>query len=253
MPDRTREVSAKAGRATRPAAALRPVPRRVGAAASEQQQRDDHLPHEHALVTDYFIDASEFQGSIDWRAYRRAGHRRAVVKATEGVSYRDHYFTRGRWDAMRQAGVKRGAYHFAHPGHNDAVAEARHFIAAVRDVGGRKRGFDLPLILDCEVNHGLSGAQLVQWCSRFCNYVKKHTGRGCVLYTGAWFWGNLPAPENGGWAWLSGYPGLVVPRAFRGRVFAHQFTDKAHVAGVSGLCDESKTLIRGAQLRALYR
>lgn len=201
---------------------------------------------------DLFADVSGYQGDVNWRAYRRS-HRRAVVKATEGTGYRDPTFTKARWDAMRQAGVKRGAYHFAHPGRNDPVAEADFFVNTVNSVGGRRRFFDLPLVLDVEVNHGLSGAALVHWCTVFCSHVRKRTGRGCIVYTGNWFWGNLPAPGNGGWAWLSGYPQLVVPRAFAGRVFAHQFTDHASVAGVHGPCDQSRTLVRGLTLRALYR
>jgi lysozyme len=59
------------------------------------------------------IDVSKYQGEIDWPAARGSGVTFAWIKATEGGDYEDAYFDRN-WQAAKDAGVIRGAYHFAY-------------------------------------------------------------------------------------------------------------------------------------------
>jgi len=57
------------------------------------------------------IDVSKFQGTINWTAARRSGVQFAFIKATEGGDRIDDRFHEN-WNAAKNAGVARGAYHF---------------------------------------------------------------------------------------------------------------------------------------------
>jgi len=75
------------------------------------------------------IDVSEHQGEVDWQAVKEAGFDFAFIKASEGMDYRDRYFSQN-WQQSAAAGMIRSAYHFftfKSPG----LEQARNFIAAV--------------------------------------------------------------------------------------------------------------------------
>ncbi|HEX8076021.1 MAG TPA: GH25 family lysozyme, partial [Thermoleophilaceae bacterium] len=118
-------------------------------------------------------DVSMHQGDIDWKKVKASGCEFAFVKATEGQDFVDPTFGPGRWKAMRQAGLVRGAYHFARPspGSNDPAGEAGDFHAAVRHAGGLHDG-DLPLVLDLEATV-LSARDTIQWVHRFVGEVRR--------------------------------------------------------------------------------
>ena len=60
------------------------------------------------------IDVSHWQGNIDWVQVKGAGKSFAIVKATEGIGYKDDKYDRNKAGAMGN-GLKFGAYHFARP------------------------------------------------------------------------------------------------------------------------------------------
>jgi GH25 family lysozyme M1 (1,4-beta-N-acetylmuramidase) len=186
------------------------------------------------------VDVSSFQGDINWRAVREAGYVFGFAKATEGRDFRDPRFTAGRWKAMADARIVRGAYHFARPQPGRSGRdEARWFCRVVQSVGGRRDG-DLPLCLDVEWAKGLNPQQIVRWCSDFCAEVKRQTGRGCIVYTGG-FWKNLgrvPAPKQGEVLWIAHY-GVKKPQLPAGwKTWTFwQFSDKGRVPGISGPVD----------------
>jgi GH25 family lysozyme M1 (1,4-beta-N-acetylmuramidase) len=190
------------------------------------------------------IDVSGVRGDVDWRRVVAQGYRFAFVKATEGLDFHDPQFGHGRWRAMREAGIVRGAYHYARPqAGRRGRDEAAFFLSAVHDAGGLRPG-DLPLCLDVEWKEcTLTGAQIKAWCSDFCTAVHEATGRDVITYTGD-FWrdrvGRLGPPRHGEQLWLPVYgpndgktrvaPETLVPRGFR--LLMHQWTDKGHVDGV---------------------
>src|SRR5690242_479140 len=99
------------------------------------------------------VDVSSYQGKFDWQSWKNTrGISFGVAKATEGTSIHDDQFARN-WSEMLRVGLRRGAYHFAHPS-NAAVAEAHAFLAAVQAVGGFT-GNDVP-VLDLEATDGTS-------------------------------------------------------------------------------------------------
>jgi lysozyme len=100
------------------------------------------------------IDVSHYQPNIDWQAVAAGGVSFAFIKATEGGALVDGMFE-SHWAQAKRAGVLRGAYHFFRP-KLDAAAQARHFLAQLRDPG------ELPPAVDVEVADGVAGAALVQ-------------------------------------------------------------------------------------------
>jgi len=121
------------------------------------------------------VDVSHWQGRIDWRAVREDGVVFAFIKATEGRDLVDPNFARN-WGAARQAGVKRGAYHFYRP-NVPASVQARHFLRTVSHGAG-----DLPPVLDVEVTGGATPAQLRRGIRTWLEIVERETGKRPIVY-----------------------------------------------------------------------
>lgn len=116
-------------------------------------------------------DVSEYQNlPASW--YN--GKDLVVCKASEGITKQDTTF-RGKFQSATQA-KRRGAYHFAHPGHNGAVPEANHF-ADVALASGFSPGRDV-WALDIEVEAGTP-----EWALAFVLVAVARLGRLGLLYT----------------------------------------------------------------------
>ena len=89
-----------------------------------------------AATTVTGIDVASWQhpgdDPIQWNRVRGAGHRFAIIKATEGVTYTNPWFAGDRRGAQ-QAGLVVGAYHFARPALPLSTADdqARFFAKAI--------------------------------------------------------------------------------------------------------------------------
>lgn len=185
------------------------------------------------------VDVSDFQGDIAWKKVKAAGTEFAIVKATEGVTFTDPRCTAGRVDAIRDAGLVLGFYHFARPQPGRTPAqEASHFVHTVERVGGLD-GTCL-LALDIEWVQGLGQKQLRAWARGFCRFVKTQTGITPIIYTGAWFWnprtGNPASYFGRHPLWLAAYvkdPRPFVPKAWRKKGWTiWQHSDKGRVDGI---------------------
>jgi GH25 family lysozyme M1 (1,4-beta-N-acetylmuramidase) len=130
------------------------------------------------------IDASHWQGTINWTRVAGASKKFVYLKATEGTTYADPTFT-GNRSGARAAGVKVGAYHFARPDATagDAVAEADWFLSKATFAAD-----DLRPVLDIEVSGGLSVSALQQWVRAWLDEVYGQTGRRATIYTSPSFW-----------------------------------------------------------------
>jgi uncharacterized membrane protein YgcG len=94
-------------------------------------------------------DVSAHQKGVDRRKARAEGARFVHVKATESTGYRDPRFGQ-QYDGARDAGIIRGAYHFALQDRSSGRAQAAYF---VRDGGAWSAdGWTLPPALDIEYN-----------------------------------------------------------------------------------------------------
>ncbi|MDT0265654.1 lysozyme [Streptomyces sp. DSM 44915] len=137
------------------------------------------------------VDVSSHQGNVAWSTLWDSGVKFAYVKATEGTSYRNPYFTQ-QYNGSYDVGMIRGAYHFAVPNASSGAAQATYF--ASNGGGWSADGKTLPGVLDIEYNpygstcYGLSQSAMVDWIRDFSDTYRAHTGRDVVIYTTTDWW-----------------------------------------------------------------
>jgi lysozyme len=122
------------------------------------------------------IDVSRYQGTIDWKKVKADGIRFAFIKATEGTTLVDPYFS-VNWEGAEAHGVVRGAYHFFRPG-LDGTVQAEHFLQRIQWAKG-----DLPPVLDLEVTDGVGAEVIRREALEWLTLVEKRTGRKPIVYT----------------------------------------------------------------------
>lgn len=137
------------------------------------------------------MDVSGYQPGVDWATAYANGARFAYVKATEGTSYRNPEFS-SQYTGSSNAGMIRGAYHFAHPDSSSGASQADYFVA--HGGGWSGDGKTLPPALDIEYNlsgatcYGLSAASMVSWIRAFSNEVHAQTNKYPMIYTTFDWW-----------------------------------------------------------------
>lgn len=175
---------------------------------------------------------------IEWHKVAKDGHEFAIVKATEGRYYRNPWFHRD-YRGARQAGLARGAYHFARPAYpivHTARAQARYFADTLGDTPQTSR--TLAPALDLEVTGGLSRGALVIWAQEFLLATRHLTGRTPMIYTYPYFWSSAlgdPAALKRFPLWMASYSGPVDDAAT-----LWQYTAGATVNGIRGHVDMSR-------------
>ncbi|SFE06112.1 Lyzozyme M1 (1,4-beta-N-acetylmuramidase), GH25 family [Actinacidiphila alni] len=146
------------------------------------------------------LDVSGWQGTVDWASVRSAGATFAYVKATEGTTYTSSSFS-GQYDGAYNAGLVRGAYHFAIPNNSTGAAQADYFVA--HGGGWSADGKTLPPALDIEYNpygatcYGLSQSAMVAWIKSFSDEVHAKTGRYPAIYTTTDWWTTCTGNTSG--------------------------------------------------------
>ena len=190
-------------------------------------------------------DVSDHNRNINWDKVREAGNEFAIAKASEGLTWRAATFP-GRWKAIADAGLLRGAYHFARPQPGRTGAdEAKWFLRVVDDAGGFRPG-DLRPVLNLEWGT-LDAAGLLRFSYDFAVTVKQHSGLGvgvlCMIYTGFFWRENMGNPSNnlGCHLWLAAHvsdPERYVPLAWKQKGWSMwQFTSTGSCPGIPGRCD----------------
>jgi GH25 family lysozyme M1 (1,4-beta-N-acetylmuramidase) len=145
------------------------------------------------------LDVSSWQGNVNWANVAANGARFAYVKATESTTYVNPYFMQ-QYVGSYQAGLVRGAYHFALPDRSSGAAQAAFF--ATHGGAWAADNQTLPGALDIEYNpygptcYGLSQSAMVSWIAGFLNEYMARTGRWATIYTTTNWWqqctGNYP-------------------------------------------------------------
>lgn len=196
-------------------------------------------------------DVSQNQPDVDWARVKAGGHDFAIAKVTDGLGTPDPAFGKGRWKAMKDAGVIRGAYHFGRPQKGrrpeDEVVE---FLQRLKEAGGLADG-DLVPVLDLEM-FGKAGRltprQTLEWARGWAGELRRRIGRHPIIYTGV-FWretmGN-PGDDLGCPLWLAAYVPTArlkqtIPAAWKTegqRLWQH--TDKGSCPGIPGHCDMNR-------------
>lgn len=133
------------------------------------------------------IDVSSYEGTVNWTQVKAGGYTFAFAKASEGVGLTDSYFVGNEINGTA-AGVYIGAYHFAHPENNTAVAEANYFLSVARPY---IKTCYLPPVLDLEdppsgpsLSSYFTPAQLTAWVQTWMTTVKDSTGISPIIYIG---------------------------------------------------------------------
>ncbi len=158
------------------------------------------------------LDVSGYQTTIHWSAVAAAGAQFAYIKATEGRGFVNPGFA-SQYDGAYQAGLIRGAYHFALPNDSTGAAQASYFVA--NGGGWSADGKTLPGALDIEYNprgakcYGLSQSAMVAWIASFNNTYHALTSRWPVIYTTSGWWatctGNYAGFASEDPLWIAGY------------------------------------------------
>ncbi|MFF4896754.1 lysozyme [Streptomyces sp. NPDC001068] len=146
------------------------------------------------------VDVSGHQGDVAWPTLLGSGVKWAYTKATEGTSYKNPSFTQ-QYNGSHDAGMIRGAYHFATPDSSSGAAQANYFV----DHGGgwSRDGRTLPGALDIEWNpygaacYGKSKSAMVSWITDFLHTYKTRTGRNAVIYTATSWWTDCTGNYSG--------------------------------------------------------
>jgi lysozyme len=184
------------------------------------------------------IDVSDFQHPVNWSAVANQGIKFALIKATEGKSFRADTF-QDKWQQARSVGILRGAYHFFRPTRT-GEDQADNFLQALNLAGGLEAN-DISPVLDIEVKDGISGEVIRERCLTWLAKVEAETGRKPIIYTGASY-GDTNLSVN---AQFADYP-LWVAHYTRGKPWVPgrwktcaiwQYTDKGNVKGISGNID----------------
>lgn len=132
------------------------------------------------------IDVSDNNGTMNWASQYSSGVRFAYVKATEGSTWTDPTYSRN-YKGARNAGMIRGAYHFANPAGASGKVQADWFI----NHGGawKADGYTLPGALDVEGTcYSKTPAAMVSWIKAFVAEYKAREGRTPVIYTNRSWW-----------------------------------------------------------------
>ncbi|KAB2700432.1 glycoside hydrolase family 25 protein [Ochrobactrum sp. Kaboul] len=160
------------------------------------------------------VDVSRWQGDIDWPKLRTQGANFAYIKATDGGDHLDPMF-RKNWREAKEAGIKRGAYHFFY-WCRVASEQADWFIRNVP-----KDPDALPPVIDVEWNGDSacrrrpSPQQVREKMQVFMDKLERHYGKRPVIYTAPDFYDdNLKGAFNDYPFWLRAvaqHPSKVYP------------------------------------------
>ncbi|WKX72559.1 lysozyme [Streptomyces sp. XD-27] len=137
------------------------------------------------------VDVSSHQGNVAWSSLWSSGVRFAYVKATEGTTYKNPYFTQ-QYTGSYNVGMIRGSYHFALPDVSSGATQANYFVSS--GGGWSRDGKTLPGALDIEYNpygsscYGKSQSAMVSWIKDFTSTYRSRTGRDPVIYTSTNWW-----------------------------------------------------------------
>ncbi len=178
------------------------------------------------------VDVSHHQAEIDWRALKGEGVAFAYIKATEGGDFRDPRFAEN-WQASRDAGIARGAYHFFTLCRSGAE-QASNFIAFVPfDAADLPHAIDAEHMGPCQ-SHQVKDVALE--ITIFLDRLESHYGRRPLIYTtrefhDAYLAGRFPAERF----WLRS---LVIPPLYRRNQWTlWQYHNHGRREGIAGPVD----------------
>ena len=178
------------------------------------------------------IDVSRYQSDIDWTKVAEQDISFAFVKASEGETISDQFFCKN-WDEMKEAGIRRGAYHFFRP-KTSVLTQAQKFLDNVILEEG-----DLPPVLDVEVMDNVSEIALISRMRTWLEIVEFELQIRPIIYTNLKFYNKYLAdhfPEYP--VWIARYNDYFEPMLTNGLDWSFwQYGNKGRLEGIEGFVD----------------
>lgn len=152
----------------------------------------------------------------DWEAWKvHRGISFGLVKASEGLTYDEPSFD-ANWEGMRKTGLRRFAYHYAHPAESPSAQAA--FFTRIVKTAGLEKGDNY--VLDLETSDGLSPVDVSFWGYVFCREMNAmNPGHRIIPYTYPGFANAGYCAKLFSWAlWIADYgvPHPEVPQPWAG-------------------------------------
>lgn len=127
------------------------------------------------------VDVSRYQGNINWQAFESQNVKFAFIKATEGSSHVDKYFSRN-WKNVANTNILATAYHFF-SFESSGITQAENFISTV----GKRKGM-LPPVVDVEFyadyfSNPPNKEKITYTLSELLNQLEKFYNVKPIIYT----------------------------------------------------------------------
>lgn len=133
------------------------------------------------------IDVAHYQGAPNWQTVKdQSAVEFAICKATESTSIVDARFNHN-WTGIKNAGLVRGAYHFARL-KNNPTDEANHFVNTVGNLSFDTQDLLALDIEDDSLKTTMFGKDFTDWVITWLERVEASTGKIPIIYTGGPYW-----------------------------------------------------------------
>ena len=161
------------------------------------------------------IDISKWQDNNETPQkmnFKQAADRGVTAVFIKATQYQADPDFADNWRNAKEAGLLRGAYHFAYYSKTiNAKIQAQFLWNTIKHDPG-----ELPPVLDFETRDGIG----LSWIKQFLEEIKVLSGKTPILYTGISVWNELKESENAFWVleyplWIS-YPQTKLPSPVRG-------------------------------------
>ncbi len=208
---------------------------RFGAAGAAGWGAADEIALHDVLLA----DLSSYQAHPSWaQAESSVQLSGAFLKASEGLELDDHGWFATNWPLVRSSAGERygdtwfrGAYHYF-IFHDDAAAQAEHFLRTVEAAGGWAHGDLLPVV---DVESGganrsgwaaLSAAQIIDGVSTYASKLKAALGCEVMLYGGSALRDKgIKDPMQCSYLWTAEYgSSQLAPRLYQDLAWASEAT-----------------------------
>jgi lysozyme len=131
------------------------------------------------------LDVSDFDPDTNWSVVQATGRVFTFIKATEGDTFHNRYFT-SDWKAAKASGFLRSPYHFFRP-NIDAAKQAVYFL---KKIGTLALG-DLPPMFDWEISEGVPTEKQIRGALLWLAQVESATHKTPIIYVAPKFWRTL--------------------------------------------------------------
>jgi len=178
------------------------------------------------------LDVSHHQKHINWDTVAKKENVDFVfVKATEGRDYIDSLFCEN-WEGLREAGLRRGAYHFFRS-YGCGDEQAAHFLSTIEMLPG-----DLIPVLDIETTDGMPDAVIVQEADIWLKIVEQRLNVKPIIYTNQYFYDRYLAGHFDQYPlWVARYSGQMPVMSNAKKWHIWQYGNNGVLQGISRKVD----------------